>query len=205
MGLGRRIVGVFVIAVAAIVVGCGGGGGSNSDTDRAGTEVSQAGQTEVSQADQVEARKPSEPEASKTFLKKGSKNKIATFGEEASAKEREAASSVLEENMQARESGEWAKQCSSLSPGAIEDVKEIASTQGGKGGGCTKELEFRAQPLKLTKGLRANTMTGPIDALRFKGARAYALYHGADGRDYAMPMEKVDGEWKVDDLLTEEL
>lgn len=215
MDLGRRLAGVLVIALAVAIVAVGCGGGSSSDDSGGGGsdggKSSEAETTNTDGADtgtpeEVEARQPNEPEPSKAFLKSGSKNKIAKFGEEASAKEREAASKVLEENFKAREAGEWAKQCASLSPGAIENVKEIASTQGGgDGGGCAKELEFRAQPLKLTKGLRENTLTGPIDALRFNGNRAYALFHGPKGRNYAMRMEKVDGEWKVDDLLTEEL
>jgi hypothetical protein len=201
--LWRKIAGLLVIAVALVIVAAGCGGGSDTDDGAADASGGEAGTTKTSE---VEARQPDEPEASKTFLKPGTKNKIAEFGEEASAKEREAASAVLEENFEAREAGEWAKQCASLTESAIKNVKEIASTQGGEGGGgCAKALGFRAKPLKLTKGLRENTLTGPIDALRFKGAKAYALYHGAGGRDYQMPMEKVDGEWKVDDLLTREL
>jgi hypothetical protein len=196
--LGRKILGLLVTAVVLVIVAAGCGSGSNTSDGAA--DASNSGDAEV------EARQPDEPEASKAFLTPGTKSKIVTFGEEASAKEREAASAVLEENFKAREAGEWAKQCSSLTASAIKDVKEIASTQGGEGGGgCAKALGFRAKPLKLTKGLRENTLTGPIDALRFKDNRAYALYHGVGGRDYQMPMEKVDGEWKVDDLLTREL
>jgi hypothetical protein len=192
---------IAVMATAMLAVGCGGG----SDSDAGERDSSQTTDAQANQVkNEVEASKPGEPEASKAFLKPGDKKSLAKFGEEASANEREAASKVLEENFKAREAGDWETQCSTLTPGAVEDVGEVASIQGIDGGGCAKELKARAEPLQQTKSLRANSLTGPIDALRFKGNRAYALYHGVGGQDYAMPMEKVDGEWKVDDLLEEE-
>lgn len=82
----------------------------------------------------------------------------------------------------------------------VKEVEEEAKERGARRGGAT-ELKARAEPLKRSAAFRKNTMTGPIDALRFKGAPAYAQYHGVSGQDYAMPMEKVDGEWKVGSLL----
>jgi hypothetical protein len=173
------------MALAITVVGCGGDSGAS----------------DASQSNEIEAISPGEPEPSKAFLK--SKKKFASFGEEASAKEREDASKVLEENLKARKSADFATQCDTLSSGGVEEVEEGAKEQGVDGGGCAKELKARAEPLERSAAYRKNTMTGPIDALRFKGARAYALYHGTGGQDYAMPMEKVDGEWKVGSLIEE--
>jgi len=173
-------------------MGCGG---SSSDANEA----------DATKPSEVEATKAGEAEASKAFLKSGSKNKIARFGEEASAKERAAASKVLTKNLRAREAGDWTTQCNTLSPKAIKDSAEIAEIQGVAGGGCAKELKARAEPLEISEESRVNTLTGSIDALRFKGNRAYALYHGIGGLDYAMVMEKVDGEWKVGDVLEETL
>jgi hypothetical protein len=181
---------VLALAVAVAVGGCGGGSSSSASEGEG-------------QSDKIEASKPGESEPSRTFLAKSKKN-IPKFGEEASAAEREAASKVLEENLKAREAGDWAAQCASLTPSAVKQVEEGAAAQGVKKGSCAEELKGRAEPLQQTKGLRENTMTGPIDALRFKGRLAYALYHGTRGVDYAMQMEKVDGEWKVGSLLTQE-
>jgi len=177
-----------LVVVALMIAGCGGGSNSDASADSGG-------------ANEIEALQPGEPEASKVFLK--TKKKIAKFGEEASAKEREAASEVLEENLQAREAGEWAKQCSTLTPTGVKEVTQGAEAQGVKKGSCAEELKGRAEPLSRSKSIRENSMTGPIDALRFKGVSAYALYHGAGGRDYAMSMEKIDGAWKVSSLLEE--
>jgi hypothetical protein len=191
MGFRESISGLLILAVLlSLVSGCGGG---------ASSEAGEQG----SESDEIEAAKPGEGEPSRTFLAKNGENKIPKFGGEASGEERAAASKVLEENLQAREDGDWAAQCATLSPKGIKEVKEGAIEQGKGGGGCAKELKVRAEPLQRSKPLRVNTMTGPIDALRFKGHRAYALYHGTNGQDYAMPMEKINGEWKVDSIVTE--
>ena len=108
---------------------------------------------------------------------------------------------MLEENLKARESADFATQCETLSSSGVREVEEGAKEQGVQGGGCVKELKARAEPLERSAVYRKNTMTGPIDALRFKGVHAYALYHGVGGQDYAMPMVKVDGEWRVGSLL----
>ncbi len=220
MGNRGRIAGLLILAalLAIVAAGCGGGsnsddGGSNSDASAAdagqasGSNEANEANADESNADEsneVEASTPSEGEPSRAFLTKKGENKIAKFGEEASAEEREAASLVLKENLDARESGDWATQCATLTPGAVKTVNEGAVAQDIGGGGCAKELQARAQPLQRTRTLRVNRMTGPIDALRFQGSSAYALYHGVSGVDYMMPMEKVDGEWKVGDILDRE-
>jgi hypothetical protein len=141
-------------------------------------------------------------EASAEFLGPKGKNSTAEFGEEASDAEREAASQVLEENLKARAAGAWALQCASLSERAITEFEKEASVFGEQG--CKKSVEVlaRAPHANKTKAIRANTLTGPIDALRVKGDEGYALYHGTKGKDYAMKMEKEDGKWKVGSLIT---
>ncbi len=137
-------------------------------------------------------------------MEPGGENELAKFGNEAGDAEREAASSVLEENLQARASGDWETQCASLTAGALKKVEEGAATLGSKGD-CAKNLEAQAQPVSSTKVIRVNTMTGPIDVLRIEGVKAFALYHGTKGVDYAIPMTKEAGEWKVDSLVTQEI
>jgi hypothetical protein len=177
----QRIAALLIASTAIAMVAGGCGGGSSSDAN--------------------------EPEASKTFLIQGgsaNSKKIVRFGEEADKEEREAASEVLEENMAAREAHDLDTQCSSLSEGAVKRAeKEAAIWEPGPG--CKPNLRELGTPWSITKEVRENTMTGPIDALRVKGDRAWALYHGAKGKDYAVRMEKEDGEWKVDTLTTTEL
>lgn len=175
---GQKIPGVCTTVGVLVLIVSGCGGGSSSDAK--------------------------EPEASKTFLIAESKNKIAKFGEEASKDEREAASEVLEENMVAREAHDLETQCPTLTAGAVKRAEEEAAFWE-PGSGCEPNLKELGTPWSITKEIRENTMTGPIDALRVKGDRGWALYHGVKGKDYAVKMEMEDGEWKVDSLTTTEL
>lgn len=173
---------VVLLVVALCVVGGTGCGAGGSTSDRGNTSESES------------------VDASREFIKKNGENKIPNFGEEADDAEREAASKVVEENLTARAAGNWAGQCATLSATAIEQIKETVPP--GESGTCAKAIETEAQPEEQTQALRADTMTEPIAALRVKGNKGYALYHGAKGLDYAMPMEKEGNQWKVSALIT---
>lgn len=187
MGFRGSITGAIIAAL--VVAGCGGG---SSDANQG--EADKTGNSATTAAGNTNPNK---------FPV--SANKIPTFGETADEDEREAASEVLEENLRARADGDWQTQCDTLSPEAVEDVAEIAKIQNIEGGGCAKELEARAEPLQQTKGLRAYDLSGSIDELRAEGDLGYAIYHGKGGQEYAMPMERVDGEWRVGAVLEEQL
>jgi hypothetical protein len=135
---------------------------------------------------------------------KGDNPKLVKFGREANAGEREAASSVLEENLKARETEAWVTQCSTLSAGAVKHVEEKFAPFGAKPN-CEKSLELGATPYSSSKKIRTDTMIGPIDALRVQGNRGFALYHGAKGKDYAIAMRKEGDKWTVAAIVTKEL
>lgn len=134
-------------------------------------------------------------------MAKGGDNRPAAFGEPAGQEELEAAAKVLEESLEARAVGDWAKQCATLAPGAIGKI-EADAPNFGAGKGCANGLGAEAKPLSGSKAARANSITGPISVLRVKGKHAYLLYHGAKHKDYAMPMGKEGGEWKVGRVTT---
>jgi hypothetical protein len=200
---GRALIGIgliVVLLIATAAAGCGGGDSTASDSTANDVKAKEAKEAEAKE-NEVELASPSEGEPSREFLKKGSKNTIATYGSEASAKERQAASVVLAKSYKARATLDWAAQCETLSAAAKKENSERAEIQGVGGGGCPKELKARAEPLQISKDVRVNTLKGPIDALRVKGPRGWALYHGLEGVNYAMRMEKEGGEWKVGDVL----
>jgi hypothetical protein len=174
--------------MTALVAGCGAGGSSSSSGSSTSASADSTGTT------------ASSSEGAAGF---DTQSKLATFGQEADPADREAASSVLEENLQAREAGEWAVQCASLSAAALKGVEESPAASPGRG--CVKNLQAQAEPLPESKPARVNTMIEPIAALRIKGNEAYALYHGANGADFAIPMDKEGGEWKVAALITQQL
>jgi hypothetical protein len=127
---------------------------------------------------------------------------VATFGQESDESEREEASAVLVESLTARENADFSAQCSTLGRRGMEAI--VGPGKGGQAA-CVKELTELARPLAESESFRIDTLSGDVAALRVKGSEGFALYHGNDGNDYAMPMEKEDGHWKVGGIATLEL
>lgn len=115
-------------------------------------------------------------------------------GVEAPPAERTAASAVLAAYLRAGATERRAAQCRQLSAAARESLQQL-------GGGCASALEA----VTPDQAGSASAMAGPIGSLRVEGDRAYALYHGRGGVDYAIPMRREGGEWKVDSLAPVEL
>jgi hypothetical protein len=175
---------LLAVVAALAVAGCGGSSGSSGGTSSSGG--SNTAET-----------------ASKTAAFKGPAS-IVKFGKPAPTSELEAASKVLSENLEARASGDFAGQCSSLTGAAQGEI--VGSTNPGKRTAeCPKKLEELASPLKSTEEVRADTLDAPIDELRVKGSEAFALYHGNDGKNYAMPLTQEEGTWKVASIVATEI
>lgn len=201
---------VGLLLVAAFLVGCGGGGSSSGATGATDTGSTTAGSTEstsTEESNSTEESTSTSPSSTTTqqetrtsppapgFSKKG---KPVAFGYEASATEREQASQILEKSLKARAGRDYATQCKTLSKAIIEAIEKSRYHLN-----CTQTLKI--EDLLTPPAKTANTMQGPIAALRVQGTVAYALYHGKGGNDYAMRMELEDGEWKVAEVLTEKL
>jgi len=191
---------LFIAVVMAVIVsGCGGGDSSSSDDSS--SNVGKQSSTGTSTTASTDSG--SEPSAEFKGKGKGPDSKIPTAGKEGSVEEREAASKVLEESLQARAARDWAGQCATLVKSVVEGIEKAGTVLGG-GGGCAQALEAQAAP--APPSTLANTMTGPIDAFRVVGgARGFALYHGTKGKDYVMPMLKEGSEWKVASLTEKEM
>jgi hypothetical protein len=165
------------LLLSGFAAGCGGGASSASESSK---------------------KPPPSAEPEPFFKANGGRpgREVFKFGEEASKADREAASTVLEEEYNAREAGEWAKQCALMTYEQAEEVRETTEPDGT----CASGLLIQASPLAKSRAFRVNPMTGPIEALRVGSGSAFALYRGRDGKDYATLMKKEDGKWKVDDL-----
>jgi hypothetical protein len=166
-------------AIVVLLPGCGGGSDSTSTT---GT-----------------AQPSGDP-----FIATAQNKAIVHFGNEAPLEALQEASIVLQKSLEARAKGDFAGQCSTLNKATVEEI--VGPGQGQTSAEeCATGLQKLAEPLAKTKKIREDTLQGPIGEMRVKGNRAYALYHGTDGRDYAMLMELEDGKWKVAALVTTEL
>jgi hypothetical protein len=196
MRSGNKIVAALLAlgVMALLVVGCGSG-------DSSSPPLSTASDTTAEPGAAGSPDRSSEVARNGEFIRPGGQNEIAQFGEEAAAVERDAASAVLEESLNARARGDWATQCSTLSAKAIEEVEEFSKVKEG----CEKNLAALAQPLTESQPRRASTMIEPVAALRVQGNEGFALYHGKDATDYGIAMAKEGGEWKVGAIEEEEL
>jgi hypothetical protein len=200
----RTVILALILALALGAVGCGGGSdSSSSSTSDAGKTTSEGPKGDSTNSEsQAPSEESSGAEPSKEFISNGKNGKLAKVGKEASVAEREAASKVLEKSLNAREEGDWKTQCETLSATAVEGVEKSATVLGAAPG-CAKALEAQAAPVPAPA--RANTMTGPIDALRInQKINGFAFYHGTEGRDFVIPLIKQEG-WKVVALQEEEI
>jgi hypothetical protein len=182
-----------------LVAGCGGSSsGATGVTAGESTERSPA--SEGSSTSSSPPPSSSQPESRTSPPTPGfsKKAKLAAFGYEAEASDQEEASDILERSLKARAAGDYATQCETLSQPVVEAVERARYRQN-----CVNTLKIG--DLLTPPAKTVNTMQGPIVALRVKGAVGYALYHGKDGDDYAMRMELENGEWKVGEVLTENL
>ena len=168
-----------LVSLAMLVAGCGGGGSSSTSSSSSTASDSGSG---------------AGPEPDAKFKTIKQTKFVLNFGKEASLEEWEAANAVVVENLKAREAGDWAAQCETLSQGGIEEVRGTK-----KRSECPEKLKVIGEPAS-TKQLRKDTLPGSIQVLRVKGNQGYALYNGNDGHDYAVPLEKEDGQWRVTQL-----
>jgi hypothetical protein len=174
------------VCLGLIVMGCGGGASSSSSS------------ASVSGSTIADANEGSEPSAQ--FLEDTGGGKYAAFGAEASSQEREAANLVVRKNLKARADANFRIQCETLSLKTVTITVRVKSRQE-----CPAVLKRSAEPLSRSKKVREDTLDGSIAALRVKGDNGYALYHGNDGKDWAVPLEKEHGSWKVTALVMIEL
>lgn len=184
--LGAGVALVLLVLALVALSGCGSSG--DSSTSKGESTQAATGGT-----------------GAKSFPQDKESKQYVAFGEEAPSAEREAVSAILTENLEAREEADFAGQCSSLGKAGLETVlgpvKEVKKAHAE----CPKSLKGLAEPLSSSKAVRTNTLSGPIAAFRVKGNKGYALYHGNDGNDYAMPMEKEGGKWLVGSIVTTEI
>jgi hypothetical protein len=203
MGTGKRAqvaayLGVLLIVVAVVATGCGGG----SSADSAATAATNARPQKTSSEEPTSTGGSTSPSGnpSSEFLKPGEKNPAVEFGKEAPDALREQVSRVVAKSLKAREKADFKTQCTTLT---IEAIKQVpgADTRDG----CPAGLKQLATPLSETVKARKDTLTGPIDVMRVKGKKGYALWHGNDGKDYVVPLEKEGSYWRLPSILTSEV
>jgi hypothetical protein len=162
----------------------GSAGSGNSGSGNSASGGSSSGKSSGSQG------------GNKEFITPGGDNTIQEFGEEGSAAERRAASTVVVAFVRARAAGDWETVCAHMSATTLQPVEKMAqSIPQYKGKGCAEILVLLTG--EAPESFRASSIKGGIDSLRVKGDRAFALYRGTDGENYWVPLIKEGGQWKV--------
>jgi hypothetical protein len=180
MAGGRRLaLGGAIIVLAAAASGCGG-----SDSS------SEVGSTA---AESPRAVYPEGP--TREFIVPGGDNVVQMFGREATPAERKEASAVIAAWMRARAAQNWKKDCSYFSRKYLKIITDDAHrVTDGRVDTCPEALAYFGHE---ASGDYVNTLSGPIDSLRAGEGHGYAQYHGRDGRDWIVPMDREGEKWRV--------
>lgn len=186
----------LLLALAFAALPASGLAACGSDDSKDATAPAQQGTT-------APATTEVEDSGSAAFRTPGGDNSIQNFGEEADTAEVDAATATLASYMRARAEDDWARQCATLAQVTIEPLQQLAARSPQlKGKGCAAILT--ALTAGTPRSTRVDTMTDGIASLRVEGDRGFALYHGAKGVDYFVPMAEEGGEWKVGALAPTE-
>jgi hypothetical protein len=193
-----RLLPLAVVALALGFAACGGDSDSGSSSTAASPPPSSAEETtpEQQEQDQTESSADKGEGGAVEFEVKGGDNSIQRFGSEADSSELDAAAAALQGFFDARVAGDWAGACTYLSKGAVEGFEQLAGgSKQLKGAGCGAILGTLSEG--VPKGALEEAAQVDAGALRVEGERAFLLYHGAQGVDYAIPIAEEGGEWKV--------
>jgi hypothetical protein len=200
---GRKSLVLACAVPLLIAAGCGGNGSS---------ETSEA--TPARKAESSVEKPPATPKKPQTHLAKrdpaseflgpNGENTEAALGEEASDAERRQASRLIAAWLKARAAEDWAADCSYLSRRYRHHLvaEDAASVSHGEVENCPQALDYFGI---AASGDGKDTLSGSIDSLRAAGTLGFALYHGNDGKDWAVPMYKEGGKWLVATTLPSEL
>jgi hypothetical protein len=189
----------LLLASAMMLLATAGCGGSES-TDQTGSskesEAPPAAGPKPSPAVEKDPPVPGSTAPAREFWGSNGENAMAAHGKEASIVEREQASRKIRAWMRARAAKDYVRDCSYLSRRYRHQLvaEDAVYVSNGEVENCPQALAFFGS---AASGDYVNTLAGPIDSLRVAGTQGFALYHGRDGNDWAVPMYKEGGDWWV--------
>jgi hypothetical protein len=143
---------------------------------------------------------PSAGAAVQQFIHEGSDNSIQESGTEASASERRRAAEALHGFLDAGMRREWGSACRYLARGV---AAEIAAATRVRSRFCPAVLAAYYAPISGQS--LAEAAEAEVGSLRLGGGGGFLLYHGARGLDYAMPMVREGGDWRVGSMAASAL
>jgi hypothetical protein len=192
---GRKTV---VLTCAVLLLAAAGCGGNESSETSAAPRARRAENSVEKPPAASETAKPHphQRDAAKEFLGSNGENAMATFGEEASDAEWRQASRLIAAWLKARAAEDWVADCSYFSRRYRHHLvaEDAVSVSDGEVENCPQALDYFGI---AASGDGKDTLSGPIDSLRVADTQGIALYHGNDGNDWTVPMNKEGGKWLV--------
>jgi len=175
----KRVVVVWIVVVAAASAGGCGSSATNSEESSVPTEKI------------VYPRGPT-----RQFFVAGGDNAVQTMGHEATAAERKQATTIISAWMRARATKNWAKDCSYFSAVYLHQLIKTAkwSTEG-RVKSCPEAIVYLKS--QISRYNANNFESGPVVSLRIEDGHGFAQYHGTDGKDWVVPVERESGRWTV--------
>lgn len=172
----------FVLLVLTLG-GCGGGSGNSTQAAETGSRFY-----------------PWIKGPTRQFLEPEGDNAVQTFGKEGTKAEREQASETIHAWLRARAVQDWKKDCSYFSRTYQKNLTVDAhAVTHGRAKNCPQALAYFKHE---ASGDYVDNLRGPVVSLRVgvdKGQlnQGWAQYHGTDGKDWIVPLEREGGLWKV--------
>jgi hypothetical protein len=197
----RLLAALSLLATALALAACGSASSNPSttpsftaDSSAASTATTPSAPAKVSLIAKAAAERRSAGRAA-PFVKPQADNSIPTFGSESSGSDRGGAEAALRAYLSARARGDWAAACTGLAASLRQQTQAFA---GASAKDCA--LAYQALAASTPAAERADPLSGPVLALRIKGASGFALFNGPDQQKYVMPMTREGGAWKVTQL-----
>lgn len=186
---------LFILLLASTTVAlplasCGGGGPSSS-TSSPTSATSSAASKQIGRLSPREIRRAGRADR---FLVPQGDNSVPTYGSEADGRDRRRAEGALAAYLHARSREDWPTACSYLAASLRRGLGRFAKASGGKLKGCGSILKLSAGA-----GL-ADPLDSGLVSLRVKGDHAFALWVGPGEQEYAMPMVREAGAWRVSQI-----
>jgi hypothetical protein len=184
MGGIRKLASSVALVLVALIVAAGCGSSGSDPTGSSGTKEETVDWSIY----------PSGP--ARQFIVPGKDNAVPTFGWEATPAERKEVTALVAAWMRARAAKDLGKDCSYLSRKYSAYItRDARGVSDGKVKTCPQALAFFG---KEVSGNYGNTFgNGPVVSLRINRTHGYALYHGNNGNDYVVAVDKEGGKWKI--------
>ena len=180
----------FLVALVLLIGGCGGDDASGDGTAAgSGEETTPAAGVERKQ---LKSHSDSGGGAAQ-FENARSAGTVVEFGVEASQEDFEAVAAALHGYLDAKAARDWELSCEYMSKEAVESIAQFAPDP--ESADCPDLLqEFSSG---TAPEILRRLAVADVGSVRIQGDQAHALYTGAKGFGFFMPMVFEDGLWKV--------